>query len=65
MMEGILKLQWGGSGWILGKNVFSGKVVRHWHRLTREVGESLSLEVSRNHGDMELMDVVTVMVNHG
>ena len=53
------------SGWILGKNVFSGKVVRHWHRLTREVGESLSLEVSRNHGDMELMDVVTVMVNHG
>ena len=32
------------SGWILGKTSLEG-VVMHWHRLTREVVEFLSLEV--------------------
>ena len=31
----------------------------HWHRLPREVGESPSLEVFENHGDMALSDTVS------
>ena len=34
-------------------------MVGHWHRLPREVGESLSLEVFKNHGDMALRDAVS------
>ena len=40
------------------KYFFFERVVGHWHRLPREVGESLSLEVFRNHGDMALGDIV-------
>ena len=30
-----------------------------WHRMPREVVESLSLQVFRNHGDVALRDVVS------
>jgi len=29
----------------------------HWHRLPREVGESVSLEIFKNHGDVTLREV--------
>ena len=44
---------------------FSQRVAVHCHRLQREVIESLSLEVFKNHGDMALRDVVMSMVGVG
>ena len=48
----------GSSVWILGKKV-SERVVRHWHRLLREVVESLSLEVFLERVEVTQRDVVS------
>ena len=41
------------------KHLFSEGVVLQWHRLPREVVESLSLKVFKNRVDVALRDVVS------
>ena len=40
------------------KNSFTGRVVRHWNRLHREVVESPSLKAFKKHVVMTLQDTV-------
>lgn len=40
------------------KNFHSKRVLKHWHKLPREVMQSSSPEVFKNHVDVVLTDVV-------
>ena len=40
------------------KNVFTKRIVKHWHRLPRDMVESPSLEVFKRCVDVALWDMV-------
>jgi len=53
-----LKLHQGRSRLGIRRNIFTGRAVRHWTRLPREVVESPSLEVFNKCVDVALQDMV-------
>ena len=59
MREYGLKLLRRGFRLDIRKHFHSGRVVRQWHRLPREVGESLSLEVLEECVDGALRNMVS------
>ena len=48
----------GSFGWGIRKNFFSERVVKPWDRLSREVEQSLALEVLKEGEDVVLRDMV-------
>ncbi|KFQ39904.1 hypothetical protein N332_01995, partial [Mesitornis unicolor] len=53
-----LKLHQGRFRSDIKKNFFTGRVVKYWKGLPREVVKSPSLELFKRRGDMALQDVV-------
>ena len=53
-----LKMHQGNFRLDVRKNLFSERAVRHWNRMHREVVESLSLEVFKEHVGVIFRDIV-------